>query len=72
MANRRKTYGDIYEEQYRRWIYKIKENDPLLTEKKEAFECAVFLCYSDDVLENILYAKTDVEIGRILYNARCA
>ena len=63
---------DPYEEEYRRWARLVSKKDPLLDNKKEALECAVYLGYSEEVLTKIIQANKGLHIDNILHDARCA
>lgn len=63
-----KTYEDEIGKRYRRWKEKICKEDTyeLRMEKKDALRSAIELCYSDETLERILDAKTEIQIDNAL------
>lgn len=60
----------VYDERYRKWALKIKDTDPLESEKEEKIDAAVYLGYKDDVLQALVRAKTEAELYRIMTTAR--
>ena len=65
----RKTI-DVYTERYKKWAYKIDDNDPLSFDKKERIEAAVWLGYSDEVLTEIIKANSTDKISNIMTSVR--
>lgn len=63
------TY-DIYMCRLLEWRRKISKSDSLRYDKREAIEVAIGLGYSDQTLNNIVYASSDIQISRALTTAR--
>ena len=66
----KKKVDSYYEERYKKWINRIKEEDPLEFEKREIIDAAVYLGYSDNVLRAIIKTTTEKELSIIMCKAR--
>ena len=59
-----------YDEKYDEWVAKIVDTDPLESEKKERIDAAVYLGYSDTVLQSIVDATTEIRLTNIMITER--
>ena len=55
---------------YSEWRKKISKKDELKSCKEDALQTAIDLCYDDETLGQIVYAKSEPQIYRAMMNAR--